>query len=154
MKKTIITSIIIAALFMAYAPSASAQITLQTSNPNLKVKLLNLSGYIPNTQAAPIITLGTTTPRESSTLITWNTDKLSKSKLYYDTKPIMTEEALGPEHAPTVSSGFFLNLQTMSTSTTAELFHLSSGTTYYYLVQSIDRLGNVTITSQNTFTTR
>jgi hypothetical protein len=154
MKKIITGTIIGAAVFCFSAPQASAQITLTTNVPGLQLTQLPLSGYIKNTQAAPIISVATTTIKETSTLITWKTDKRSRSKLYYDTKPLVVQEALGPEYEPMVMSGMVLKLPAMATSSAAEVFHLSPGTTYYYFIQSTDSLGNVTITPQLTFRTQ
>jgi hypothetical protein len=156
MKKIITVAIILGAVCALSTNSVLAQIQLQASIPvpGLNVTQLSFSGYIPNTQAAPIITMGSTTALESSTQISWKTDKLSKSKVFYDVKPIQVQEALGPQYEPTVMNGSLLDIPTMATSTLVEIHHLLPRTTYYYFVQSTDKLGNITVTSQRTFTTK
>jgi hypothetical protein len=158
-KRGLVMSIIAVTAFMLQTQSASAQVQNQIQlqiaidNPTIKITPLALSGYIPNTQSAPVITVASTTINESHTYITWNMDKLSRSKFYFDTKPLVVEEALGPQYEPTVRSGTYLVIPEHATTSAVDLFHLTPHTTYYYFIQSTDKLGNVSVTPQLTFTT-
>jgi hypothetical protein len=94
------------------------------------------------------------TSSQTSTLISWKINKLSRSKVFFDTKPLVVLEALGHAYEPEVKSGYVVPLPTYATSTAVELRHLTPNTTYHYFVISIDRTGNVTASYPSTFTTK
>ncbi|MFZ2151711.1 MAG: peptidoglycan-binding protein [Minisyncoccia bacterium] len=88
----------------------------------------------------------------SSATITWSTDELAVSKVYYSTAPLQASETDTPFGVPTVSGNVYAPDTILRTSHAFTLSNLSSNTTYYYLVQSTDQSGNVSV-YWNTFRT-
>lgn len=93
---------------------------------------------------APVISdlsiINTTT---TSTMVTWRTNEPADSKVWYDTStPLVI-----PDSTPMVSfSDLVLDHE-------ITLFSLTSGTTYYYQVSSIDAVGNATSSTEQAFNT-
>jgi len=80
---------------------------------------------------------GTTTAE-----ISWDTDELATSKVWYsDTTPVDTE------------NDSFMNSNTLTTHHSISLTSLSASTTYYYVVSSTDEEDNIATSSETSFTT-
>ncbi len=97
----------------------------------------------PTDTTAPVISavlskdITTTTAK-----LTWTTDEVSKSSVWYDTSnPVSTSSA-----ATKTDSAF-------TTNHSIALTGLTANTTYYYAVGSTDASGNASVSSQGTFTT-
>lgn len=93
---------------------------------------------------APVISdlsvINTTT---TSTMVTWRTNEPADSKVWYDTStPLVILDS-----TPLVSSSDLVLGHEIT------LFSLTSGTTYYYQVSSIDAVGNVTSSTGQAFNT-
>jgi peptidoglycan hydrolase-like protein with peptidoglycan-binding domain len=88
----------------------------------------------------------------NSATITWTTDKNALGKVYYNTAPLVGGDD------ETQSYGFSLSGTVVAdngntTTHTVTIPNLTSHTTYYYDIVSIDANGNATVTMKNTFTT-
>lgn len=97
----------------------------------------------PADTAGPVISLLVTSDVTSTgAKITWTTNEGAKDKVWYGTvNPVVTSGD------PTVED------ITLRTAHTFNLTGLVAGTAYYYVVSSTDTLGNVTVSTQGTFTT-
>ena len=92
---------------------------------------------------APIISNVSLTVGTNSATITWNTNEASRSKVYYQTSfPTMIEAS---ETTQATISGTTSADGNLVTSHTVNISGLQSGTTYYYVVESIDGNGNMSI---------
>ena len=98
----------------------------------------------PDTTAPVISEIMATSTTASSTQITWLTDELSDSKVWYSTS---TQFDLLATSTLQVSS---LELVTSHELT---LFDLTTSTTYYYIVSSFDEADNTATSSEHSFTT-
>jgi hypothetical protein len=146
MKKIILSSVCLIAFGSISAPLHQA--SAQVASINISTVKINVN------DKAPIQSAITVSPMPAYTTLQWTTNVRSRSKLYYDTKPLRVLEAFDIGYEPQVLNGFVVTLPTYSSTTTVELRHLTPRTTYYYLIQSVDKDGNVTVTWPATFTTQ
>jgi peptidoglycan hydrolase-like protein with peptidoglycan-binding domain len=86
--------------------------------------------------------------------ISWTTNEPTQGQVFYDTTFLRSDESTGPRQSPYVSGSLAAdgtgNLQTMHT---IVLQNLQPDTTYFYIVRSIDSVGNVTMVWPSTFRT-
>lgn len=104
--------------------------------------------------SAPIITsLGIASSTSSSPVsLSWTTNESATGIVFYSTSPLVLAEAAGPRQAPIITGTNVQNVTSgANTSNTVLLNNLTSGSTYYYVIQSIDTAGNVTLTWPSTF---
>lgn len=96
----------------------------------------------PDIQAPVISDLQATGTTATSVLITWTTDEPANSKIYYG-----TSTPLGITAAKTASAA------ALTLSHSLGLSELTTSTTYYYLVTSVDATGNAATSSEKSFIT-
>ena len=86
---------------------------------------------------------------------TWSTNEHAPAVVFYSKSPLMLAEAAGPRQAPAVTrtGGMTMN-SALSTSNSIALNGLTSSSTYFYVIQSIDTGGNIQMTWPATFMTR
>lgn len=98
---------------------------------------------IPDITALIISDLSIINTTTTSTMVTWRTNELADSKVWYDmSTPLVIQDS-----TPMVSfSDLVLDHE-------ITLFSLTSDTTYYYQVSSIDAVGNVTSSIEQAFNT-
>ena len=96
----------------------------------------------------PTISNRSHTPSSSSAIISWNTDELATSRVFYDTVSRSSD------------SDGSLYAQASANDTTADnsshsitLSSLTSSTTYYYKIRSADAAGNAAFSTEQTFQT-
>lgn len=94
---------------------------------------------------APWINNTSVSTTGSSATITWSTDELAASKIYYSTVPLQTGETDAPFGVPTVSGNIYAPDAIPRTSHAFTLSNLFSNTVYYYLIQSTDQSGNLSV---------
>lgn len=93
---------------------------------------------------APVISSIVTTPGASTTTITWVTDELSTSKVFYSTStPLIIASSTT---LSVLNSG-------LVTSHSIDLSGLSTSTIYYFKVQSVDASGNTATSGEVSTTT-
>jgi len=93
---------------------------------------------------APIISaVFATSTTATSTQITWLTDEKANSKVWYSTSTsfVITTST------PAVSSSDYVLIHNLT------LSNLTASTTYYYLISSADKSGNIATTTEKLFTT-
>lgn len=84
--------------------------------------------------------------------VSWNTNEPASAKVFYDTRPITTYEASQNFTAPVINAAFATVNSSFSNSQTITLQDLNPGQMYYYIVQSTDPSGNVSVSTQGSFT--
>lgn len=83
------------------------------------------------------------------TIISWSTSEQTTGKVFYGPSFLSEVEGVTP-----IISGNVATDNNTSTSHTIVLSNLTPGTTYYYVVESTDTSGNVSVTNQTTFIAR
>jgi hypothetical protein len=104
------------------------------------------------TDTAPSIenvSVSTTTPESAS--ISWSTNEPAQGKIYYSTSPLIVNEVQTDKTAPIVSNGNVVTDSTLTTTKGITIPSLTSGVTYYYMIESIDSNNNVSVTWPSTF---
>lgn len=87
-----------------------------------------------------------------SATVNWNTNEAASAKVFYDTRPIVAYEASQNFTAPVINSAYASANASFSNSQSVALQDLNPGTVYYYMVQSTDASGNVSVSTQGSFT--
>ncbi len=88
----------------------------------------------------------------TSVTFTWMTNIPTQGQVYYDTNPLLLNEATGPRQQPYVS-GTLVSDNSGQTSHSITVPNLRANTTYYYLVRAVDGAGNMSMTWPSSFTT-
>lgn len=107
--------------------------------------LSNTGGFGDNN--APIISGVVLNRNANSVSIQWNTNENTRDKIYYDSKPLTFFETSAPKTEPVIL-GQFVSDTTLSSSNfhSINIPSLIPGATYYYMIQSVDAAGNVSVT--------
>ncbi len=116
-----------------------------------KINALIAAGDIPDV-SAPSESNVTATPASTSATIAWMTNELAIGKVHYATTPISMFETSAAKTEPVIS-GSVLTESAPTISHSVTLSNLMPNTLYYYVVESIDPPGNVSVTLPATFTT-
>jgi peptidoglycan hydrolase-like protein with peptidoglycan-binding domain len=111
-----------------------------------------IPGGVSSGSAAPAISNVSVQLGSTSAIVSWMTNNNSQGKIYYSTQPIQMTEAQADATAPIISGSSQVDTNSVISHSIA-LQSLNSNTTYYYVVQSTDSSGNVSITWPTTFKT-
>lgn len=84
--------------------------------------------------------------------VSWTTNEAATAKVFYDTRPISTREASRGFTEPTISSAYVTVSSVLTNNQGITIQNLVPGTQYYYIAESVDASGNVSVSSQATFT--
>ena len=85
--------------------------------------------------------------------VTWSTNEVANGKVYYSTLPFGLQEATGNFTEPTIMGGQSVLTVNAQSNQSVSIQNLQPNTVYYYIVESTDLSGNVTITWPTTFKT-
>ncbi len=102
---------------------------------------------------APAISSVNISVSQNNATIAWNTNELTRSKVYYDSNAIYMTEAAGQMMEPGVS-GSVAQDTTLNMSHSMTIPNLQSGRLYQYVIVSVDAQGNASMTMPATFTTQ
>jgi len=89
---------------------------------------------------------------KNSATISWTTNEPTQGQVYYDTVPLIANEATGPSQQPYVSGAYAVD-SGGQTSHSITVQNLQANTTYYYLIRSIDSVGNMSMIWPTSFRT-
>lgn len=95
------------------------------------------------------LSISTTT---NSANISWTTNENARSKVFYNTTPMVTTEATQNFTEPTIV-GTVVADNTLKTTANINITGLQANTRYYYRAEAMDQTGNVTVTPELTFVT-
>ncbi len=95
---------------------------------------------------------GNTNP--STVTINWTTNEEARAKVYYSTSPIVVNETERAFTEPAISGTLAPTDSINRVSQSVTLTNLQGNTFYYYVVESIDPSGNVSITLPTSFRTQ
>ncbi len=98
--------------------------------------------------SAPAVQYGNT-----NASISWSTNEATQGQVYYSNVALVSNEATGPNQTPYISGSLAIDTTARQTGHTVSLANLQPNTTYYYIVRSIDSVGNITMTMPSTFRT-
>ncbi len=106
-------------------------------------------------RSAPLITSITLTTHSTSMDVTWTTNELASSAVYYSLAPIALTDGLTGNSASVAVSGTPVGSTSsgLRASHNVNVPNLQAATTYYYVIQATDQTGNVSVTWPTTFTT-
>ncbi len=111
-----------------------------------------ISANMPIDVYAPTIYALTVDAHGNQAVVSWDTNEPAKAYVFYDTKALSETEASAPQTQPSIS-GAVEQDQSLTAAKQITVTGLAPHTTYYYVVESIDAQGNVSVTQQKTFTT-
>ena len=89
----------------------------------------------------------------TTAIFTWTTNEPTQGQVYWSNTPLQFNEATGPRQQPYVSGNLALDDGGLQTSHTVTVSNLQTNTTYYYLVRSIDNVGNMSMAWPSSFHT-
>src|SRR5581483_11897089 len=119
--------------------------------------IYNAAAAVTGASVSPSTTTSTTVPYNGtsryapSAIISWQTDKPARGKVFYSAMPFTLNETSSPTQELNVG-GFVVaddGTYTTSKSVTINNLNVAGGTanpTYYYMVEAIDQNGNVSVT--------
>lgn len=116
-----------------------------------KINSIMNSGFGLDTTVPVISNLAVSVGSNSASVL-WTTSESARGQVFYDTQPIRANEQTANSQIPYVSGTLAENTG-YQTSQAINLSNLQTNTTYYYIVRSIDRSGNITMTLSNSFHT-
>ena len=118
-----------------------------------RLNVLMGSGNQVSWDAVPVLSTPSVSAMRNSATVAWATNEDAIGQVYYDTAPLCADEAVDFFTLPYVSGtpvsiggGYQINNATT-------IQGLQADTTYYFLVRSIDRAGNMSMTLPMSFRT-
>ena len=109
-------------------------------------------GNIIDISAPQITAVSVNNISSSGVTISWTTNEGSKTNVFYNSIPLAETEATQSFTEPQIS-GSVMSDNSFTAGHSFNLTGLQSNTTYYYVVESIDSYGNVSVSTQETFKT-
>lgn len=113
-----------------------------SNNTTLASETSFTTAALPVDTTGPVISAVSAAPASTTARITWTTDELSKSKVYYGTTTPLS--LVSANNATDVS---------LVTSHTIDLTSLATSTTFFYVVESKDAANNVSTSTESSFVT-
>lgn len=101
----------------------------------------------------PVLSAPFVQPTNNSANFSWSSNEPTQGQLYYNTSPLITDEATGPLQQPYISGTFALDNGGFQINHNLSIQNLQSNTLYYYVTRGIDGAGNVTMTWPSIFRT-
>ncbi len=102
---------------------------------------------------APVISNVAVQVSNTFATMRWTTDTYARGKVHYSTTPFQMIEGQANFTAPVISGAAVEDTSLSNTSENITLQNLSPNTTYFYVVESTDASGNVSMTWPSTFQT-
>lgn len=102
---------------------------------------------------SPVISSPMATVSQNNAVITWNTNELTRSKVYYEGGSIYLTEAVGQMMEPGIS-GTLAQDSALAMTHSVTLPNLGSGRIHQFVIVATDAQGNVSMTMPGTFTTQ
>ena len=108
---------------------------------------------VPNIDiAAPTMSASTVAQSSTNATLNWNTGESARGSIFFAPTPLSEQEATPPMTPPMIS-GSMAQEASFGTSHSLTLNALSPASTYYYVIQSVDAAGNVSVTVPAVFAT-
>ncbi|MEK7575207.1 MAG: peptidoglycan-binding domain-containing protein [Patescibacteria group bacterium] len=104
--------------------------------------------------SAPMINNKTVTTGSGTATLSWQTDENASAKVFYSTSPMVAFESMTAKTEPTFVGGSVVIDNSLSTVKSMRLDNLLKNQIYFYVLESIDVSGNVSVTVENTFITK
>ncbi len=101
----------------------------------------------------PVLSKPTATFTSTSATFSWTTNEVTQGQVFWDTAPILSNEASAPRQQPFVSGTVAVDPAGLQTNHTVTVSNLTPNTTYYYLVRSTDAVGNTSMVLPTSFRT-
>jgi hypothetical protein len=111
------------------------------------------TGGMSGDMSAPLITGVSVSSSNNSSTIYWTTNESARTKVFYDTKPVVMLETSSQFAEPVVLNGMVMTDTSYRNSTNTMLSNLQASSTYYFVIEAIDMAGNVSVSPQYVLTT-
>ncbi|PIP87070.1 hypothetical protein COW81_02160 [Candidatus Campbellbacteria bacterium CG22_combo_CG10-13_8_21_14_all_36_13] len=115
--------------------------------PQTMARINSLLGsvYTPpvSVDASPQLSIPVVQYTNTTATFTWVTNEITNGHLYWSASPLQFNEATGPRQLPYVSGTLATDAGGFQTSHSVTVSNLQPNTTYYYLVRSVDSVGNM-----------
>ena len=126
--------------------------------PLTMAKINSLMNYTGNTpqpswDSSPTLSNPTVNYTNTTVTFTWSTNTPTTGQVYWSNSPLQFNEATGPRQQPYVSGNLALDAGGLQTVHTVTISNLQSNTTYYYLVRSVDSMGDMSMIWPSSFHT-
>ncbi|PIR85567.1 hypothetical protein COU15_00525 [Candidatus Kaiserbacteria bacterium CG10_big_fil_rev_8_21_14_0_10_45_20] len=102
---------------------------------------------------SPTLSIPSVQHTNTNATFTWTSNEATQGQVYWSSTPLQFNEATGPRQKPYVSGTLATDSGGLQNSHTVTVSNLQADTTYYYIVRSIDNVGNMTMTWPKTFRT-
>lgn len=119
----------------------------------LRINALMGSGGQSSGDATPIMSTPVVQYGSTSATFTWVTNEPTQGQVFWSSNQLTFVEATGPRQQPYVSGTLALDSGGLMTSHSVTVNNLNPGTTYYYLVRSVDNVGNMSMVWPSQFRT-
>lgn len=103
--------------------------------------------------SAPIIASVAIVKNNNSASVSWTTNETATGIVYYSTSPLQLTESSNPHVGPGITGNFLSASASAGTSNSVSLTNLTPNTTYYYMIQTTDSSGNVSVVWPASFST-
>lgn len=116
-------------------------------------ELMGLGYPVYNWDASPVLSATLVQVTSTTATLTWTTNELTQGQVYWDTVPLRTDEATGPNQQPYISGTLALDAGGSQTYHTVTISNLQPNTIYYYTTRGIDSGSNMSMTWPSYFRT-
>ncbi len=123
--------------------------------PQTMLRINSLMGSANNQtwDTVPVLSSALVQFTSTTATFTWTTNEYTQGQVYYDSKPLRTDEATGPGQQPYISGTFALDSGGLQTNHALTVQNLQPNTLYYYTTRGIDSSGNMSMQWPSTFRT-
>lgn len=115
--------------------------------------LLGSGGQVSWDDVPPILSNASVQYTNTTATFRWTTNEPTQGQVYWSAVPLQFNEATGPRQQPYVSGTLALDAGGLQTSHTVMVSNLQPNTTYYYLVRSVDTVGDMSMIWPSSFRT-
>lgn len=115
--------------------------------------LLGSGGSQTSWDTSPILSNPSVQYSNTTATFAWTTNEPTQGQVYWSNTPLQFDEATGPRQQPYVSGTIALDAGGLQTNHTVTVSNLQANTTYYYLVRSVDNVGNMSMIWPSSFRT-
>lgn len=113
-----------------------------------------INSGLPIDVTMPAILSSSVVTTNTSATVSWSTNETAKGKVYYSTAPLILNEPDQAKAEVTMLGGNVIGDATYSTTKSVVISGLNRNTLYYFMIESVDAQGNVSVTVPGTFQTQ
>jgi peptidoglycan hydrolase-like protein with peptidoglycan-binding domain len=107
----------------------------------------------PEWDTVPVLSNLRIATTSTSVTFTWNTNEVTRGEVCWSASPVSMNEATAPRQQPNASGTLALDGAGLVTAHSVTVSNLAPNTTYYYMVRSVDSVGNLSLIWPSSFQT-